>query len=80
MATYKHGQYLEQLDNAAFDAEHKPGAETPFSGIYRCLGCGLEVVSEKGKPLPPQNHHQHTRLQGTIRWRLVVYADHQQKH
>ena len=79
MATYQDGKYLEQVKHAAFDAEHNLGSETPFYGIYRCRGCGWEVVSEKGKPLPPQNHHTHTQQQGAIRWRLVVYADHKQK-
>jgi hypothetical protein len=39
------------------------------------MGCGREDVSEKGKPFPPQNHHQHTLAQGLIRWRLIVYSD-----
>jgi hypothetical protein len=79
MATYKYGQYLAKVDHAAFDTIHKPGTATPFSGVYRCMGCHAEVVSEKAKPLPPQNHHQHTPEQGEIRWRLVVYADHEKK-
>jgi hypothetical protein len=29
--------------------------------------------------LPPQNHHQHSAAQGHIRWRMIVYADHQTK-
>ena len=72
MAFYKHGQFLTKNDNAAFDDVHSPGGATPFSGIYRCMGCGHEVTSVYDHPLPPQNHHQHTRAQGTIRWRLVV--------
>lgn len=79
MATYKYNQYLIKVDHAAFDAIHKPSAETPFSGIYRCMGCDTEIVSEKSRPLPPQNHHQHTLEQGEIRWRLVTYADHKHK-
>lgn len=74
MALYKHGNYLAQSQDAAFDALHNPGASTPHSGIYRCEGCGHEVASNGGNPLPPQNHHQHTTAQGHIRWRMVVFA------
>lgn len=76
MASYKHVGFLAQTTGAKFDEIHPPGYPTPFSGIYRCEGCGLEVVSEESKSLPPQNHHQHTPPQGAIRWRLVVHADH----
>ena len=79
MATYKYDRYITKVDHAAFDTTHDPGVATPFSGIYRCMGCGREDVSVKDKPMPPQNHHQHTINQGKIRWRLAVYADHQPK-
>lgn len=79
MALYKYNEYLKKTEEAAYDTIYKPGATTPFSGIYRCMGCHREVVSEEGKPLPPQNHHQHTIAQGAIRWRLIVYADHRPK-
>ncbi len=74
MAIYKHGSYLAQSRHEAFDQEHPPGASTPHSGIYRCMGCNREVVSETGKPLPPQTHHAHTPQQGKIRWKLIVYS------
>lgn len=79
MATYKYSEYLYQLDHNAFDTLHSPGAITPHSGIYRCMACGAEVVSERGKPLPPQNHHVHESGLGAIRWKMVVYADHDPK-
>lgn len=79
MATYKYEQFIQKIDHAAFDTLHNPGEMHPFSGIYRCEGCGREVVGEQGRQLPPQNHHQHTLQQGPIRWRLIVYADHQPK-
>jgi len=72
MAIYKYPQYLSQSNHAAFDTIHQPGASTPYSGIYRCEGCGVNEVSTFGHPLPPQNHHQHTPQQGKIRWRLIV--------
>lgn len=74
MALYKYSQFVVSSDHQAFDAIHGPGAKTPYSGIYRCEGCSKEIASNAGNPLPPQNHHQHNSAQGSIRWRLVVYA------
>jgi hypothetical protein len=79
MALYNNGNYLTQSQDGAFNQIYTPGMVTPHSGIYRCLGCGRELVSEGGKPLPPQNHHQHTTQQGAIRWQMIVYADHNPK-
>jgi len=74
VALYKYVNVLKASQDAAFDAIHSPGATTPHSGIYRCQGCGHEIASNAGNPLPPQNHHQHGTGQGTIRWQLVVFA------
>lgn len=79
MSLYKYGAYLQQSQDASFDAVHRPGAVPPHSGIYRCPGCGREVVAEEGRQLPPQNHHQHTLQQGDVRWQMIVYADHRAK-
>jgi len=77
MALYKHGQYLTQTQDAAFDPTYNPGAHVPHSGIYRCPGCGREVVAEQARTFPPQNHHQHNQqTQGHVRWQLLVYAQH----
>jgi hypothetical protein len=72
MALYKYAAYLSTSSHAAFDQINHPGTTTPWSGIYRCEGCGREITSVKDYSLPPQNHHQHTISQGTIRWKLVV--------
>ena len=72
MAVYKYVQNLQQSQHAAFDTVTEPGHPTPYSGVYRCDGCGREDVSTYSHPMPPQNHHQHTQSQGRIRWRLVV--------
>jgi len=72
VAQYKYFEFLKKNDNAAFDVLHEPGAATPYSGIYRCVACGKEDVSTQGKPLPPQNHHQHASGIGPIRWQLIV--------
>jgi len=74
MARYKYPQYVSESSDPMFDSISSPGVPTPHSGIYRCEGCGSEVAANQGNPLPPQNNHQHAPDQGTIRWRLVVYA------
>ena len=72
MALYKNGAYMTQSTHSAFDTFTGPGYQTPYSGIYRCEGCGHEIAANSGNPMPPQNHHQHSSAQGTIRWRLIV--------
>lgn len=72
MAIYKYQQFLEHSNHAAFDTLTYPGGTVPYSGIYRCEGCGDNIVSTFGHVMPPQNHHQHTQAQGQIRWRLIV--------
>jgi hypothetical protein len=79
MALYKYGAYLTESQDASFDSTHKPGATPPHSGIYRCMGCGREIVAEEGRQFPPQNHHQHSTQQGAVLWRMIVYADHRPK-
>jgi hypothetical protein len=72
MALYKYPSILQQSTHQAFDVLHEPGALAPYSGVYRCEGCGHEIVEVRLRPLPPQNHHQHAYNQGPIRWRLIV--------
>ncbi|WP_271567216.1 hypothetical protein [Bradyrhizobium sp. CCBAU 11386] len=79
MATYKYGIYLQQFTSDAFDQDHGPGAPAPFAGVYRCMGCHREIGIASGHVLPPQGHHTHLPAQGSIRWRLIVYADHNPK-
>lgn len=79
MALYKNENYLKKSTDGAFDHDYGPGTAAPHSGIYRCMGCAKEVASNHGEPLPPQNSDQHTSSQGPIRWRLIVYADHEGK-
>jgi hypothetical protein len=75
MAQYKHGEYLSKGDSEEYDKDYGPGVKVPNSGIYRCQGCGREIAAnEGGDPFPAQNRHQHTAQQGTIRWRLLVFA------
>jgi hypothetical protein len=77
MAYYKYDQFIKKSNAEAYDKVHSPGIQAPHAGIYRCDGCGHEIGIARGHTLPPQGHHQHTTAQGSIRWRLIVYADHQ---
>ncbi len=79
MAAYKNSNYLAQNSSDAFDKDHNPGVAAPFAGIYRCMGCGREIGIAEGHTLPAQNHHAHSQAQGNIRWRLIVWADHNPK-
>lgn len=79
MAGYKYPQYLVQSNDANYDKIHGPGSVTPYSGVYRCEGCGREIAANEHTPMPPQNHHQHAQAQGAIRWRMIVWADHNPK-
>lgn len=79
MASYKYAAFLAKNEDGSFDRIHGPGQQVPFSGIYRCVGCGREIAANYPEPLPPQNHHQHTREQGPIQWRMAVWADHNPK-
>ena len=72
LALYKYNQFLEKSDHQAFDQVWEAAAQTQYSGVFRCEGCGRWVTSVYPHPLPPQNHHQHLPQQGRIRWRLIV--------
>jgi hypothetical protein len=76
MALYKNPNYLTRSTHTDFDATYSPGDSAPYSGIYRCTGCGKESTSIEGRNLPPQNHHTHTWMQGLILWQLIVAAEH----
>lgn len=73
MAQYKYGEYLNKSDHTEYDSEYTPGTIAANSGIYRCKNCGDEIAANKGNPLPPQNHHQHSNG-NPIRWKLLVFA------
>ncbi len=79
MALFKNPDYLMQTNDIVFDKVYHPGAVPDRSGVFRCMGCQREVVGEHSRQLPPQNHHQHTPAQGDVRWKMVVYADHNPK-
>jgi len=72
MAKYKYSAHLNTSTSDAFDKLFDPGDHVKWSGIYRCVVCGYEVVHANDKPLPPRTHHQHQPGQGVIQWQLLV--------
>lgn len=74
MTLFRRSNDIEVSVSSEFDREYSPGDAPHHSGIYRCRGCGCEVVAEGRKPLPLEKHPQHSPAQGTIRWRLAVAA------
>ena len=79
MALYKNANWMTKSDDDAFDTVYEPGSTPVHSGIFRCLGCGREVVGEMERKLPPQNHHQHSTSQGSVRWKMAAYCDPREK-
>jgi len=72
MAQYRYLHFLSHSCDSKFETGHPPGAITQHTGIYKCQGCGIEVVSNAGDPLPPSTHHQHSLTQGGISWWLAI--------
>lgn len=75
MAAYKYPDFIRQAYHYSFDIAVGPGEPAQNSGIYRCDGCGCEIVAGYGKFLPSQSHHRHKPGEGDIRWRLIVATD-----
>ena len=72
MAFYQDRNELSYKESPEFAPTFKPGAITPYSGIYICTNCRDEIAANQGNPLPPQNHRQHQNLLKPIEWRLLV--------
>ena len=79
MAYYKDLSTLLHTCSSEFDVTHAPGAIPPHSGIYRCQGCGVEIVAEQRRSFPPtqvcSQHHSPGKT-GHVLWKMIVYARH----
>ncbi|MFY9141575.1 hypothetical protein [Sulfuricurvum sp.] len=77
MAAYTDSSNIRKVEGTKewWQNTYSPGTKVPISGIYKCLGCGDEIASNKGDPFPPQNHHQHLAIQGHIKWKLIVRTE-----
>lgn len=74
MAVYKYDNALLKASLDEFDERLKPGQFAMHSGIYRCVGCKVEIVVSQRSALPPPDHHQHLVAQGPVQWQLTVAA------
>ena len=74
MALYKYSKFFNLAEFQDFETEFRSGERAPQSGLYRCCGCGHEIVSSAGYSFPPENHHRHAPDEGAIRWRLIASA------
>ena len=76
MAFYQDTSEVTTKTAERFDKVQKPGVLAPYAGIYMCAGCRHEVGIARDHRLPPEDHHTHTKEQGSIRWKLLVQAQH----
>lgn len=74
MASYKDNDYVTMVSSDVFDVDHRPATHAPLAGIYRCTGCGREIVAAAHEALPTDHHHSLNI--GSIRWRLIVVPNH----
>jgi len=72
MVLYKYLTHLEPTSSEEFDKSYHPGERVNWSGIYRCIVCGREIMHSNDNLLPDENHHPHSPDQGSSQWRLVV--------
>lgn len=77
MSLFRRSNDIEVSLSPEFDREYEPGQTPARSGIYRCRGCGCEVVALDSQPFPAVSHPKHSLNQGTVRWRLAVAAQHE---
>ncbi|MEO7559221.1 MAG: hypothetical protein ABIT23_03070 [Nitrosospira sp.] len=71
MAHYQNASFLIQSQHIKFDKKYPHGAAVPDAGIYRCMGCGHEILIAEGQA-PKQNQHQHAFEFGPVCWELIV--------
>jgi hypothetical protein len=72
---FRRSHDIEVSISPMFDKEYEPEGTPIHSGIYRCRGCGYEIIAGADMPLPPPKHHRHSPAQGPIRWRLAVAVE-----
>lgn len=73
MAVYQDSSFLIRCDHFDFNVKRAPGTSASASGIYRCIGCGQEIVAKKGQLLPEHEEHIHGFEFGRPRWQLIVF-------
>lgn len=72
MALCKDMEKLRASKSPAFDKVIRPGTDTPYEGIYRCLGCGMEIAALGGRPFPTTKQRPHSPGCPDGQWQLLV--------
>jgi len=67
---------LQQNNHQDFDTFTGPGKETPYSGVYRCEGCGHEIAANQGTRCPTKPP---SAFFGARRYSLAAYRCHSRK-
>src|SRR5438309_5082110 len=60
---FRRSNDVEVSISPEFDREYRPEEMPIHTGIYRCRGCGCEIVAEANKPFPPEKHPRHSPAQ-----------------
>jgi len=71
---FRRSNDIEVSVSPEFDREYTPGETPSHPGIYRCRGCGCEILADPRNPFPLDDHPRHSPAQGAVRWRLCVAA------
>lgn len=61
-------------NSVVFDKVIRQGTMVLYEGIYRCVGCGMEIAALGGKPMPKLKERQHKPDCTEERWKLLVIA------
>jgi hypothetical protein len=76
MALCKDVNKLRESRSEAFEKVIRPGADVTYEGIYKCVGCGIEMAVVAGKPFPGSKQRPHARGCTQERWQLLVGLSH----
>lgn len=74
MALCKDLSSLRVSTSAVFDHVIRVGTDVTYEGIYRCIGCNMEMAAIGGKPFPNPRQRPHTAGCPDQRWQLLVSA------
>lgn len=74
MALYKYSNFVRVAKDPIFDVVVGTGLPAPRTGIYRCVGCGIEKAFAQSTFFG-EGDHRHSYAEGAVRWQLTVMAN-----
>lgn len=75
MALCKDLGKVNPSNSTVFDKLIRDGTLVMYEGIYRCVGCGIEIAAVGGKPMPKARERPHKPDCTEQRWKLLVSAN-----